>query len=45
MVHLELGPKHWRATRARVDERELALPLGHISVPAAATAEQQSTAG
>lgn len=30
---LELSPKHWRATRARIDADELALPLGPITVP------------
>ena len=30
---LELSPKHWRATRARLDDVELALPLGPITVP------------
>jgi hypothetical protein len=30
---LELAPKYWRETRARVDDAQLALPLGPISVP------------
>lgn len=33
---LELSPKHWSATRTRLDESELALPLGPITVPARA---------
>jgi hypothetical protein len=43
--YLELAPKYWGATRARLDERELALPLGHLTVPPVATSEQQSAAG
>jgi transposase len=39
--YLELTPKYWRATRARLDERELQLPLGHVTVPPP-PAEQQS---
>jgi hypothetical protein len=31
--YLELAPKYWRATRARLSPRELELPLGHITVP------------
>ena len=31
--YLELAPKYWAATRARVDQRELELPLGHVTVP------------
>ena len=31
--YLELAPKYWRATRARLREDELALPIGHITVP------------
>ena len=42
--YLELAPKYWSATRGRLDERELALPLGHVTVPASAP-EQQSAAG
>jgi hypothetical protein len=37
--YLELAPKYWRATRARLDQRELELPLGHVTVPP--PAEQQ----
>lgn len=31
--YLELAPKYWRATRARLSPKELELPLGHITVP------------
>src|SRR5580658_9456425 len=31
--YLELAPKYWSQTRARLREDELALLLGHISVP------------
>jgi hypothetical protein len=42
---LELSPKHWRATRARLDDGELALPLGPITVPPrAAEAAQEAHA-
>ena len=30
---LELSPKHWLATRARLDATALAAPLGPIAVP------------
>jgi transposase len=40
--YLELAPKYWRATRARLLESELALPIGHISVPAPPAAEEKS---
>jgi len=43
--YLELAPKFWAATRARLDQRELALPIGHITVTTATTPEQQPTAG
>ena len=38
--YLELAPKYWRPTRARLDQRELELPLGHVTVP---PPEQQSS--
>jgi transposase len=42
---LELSPKHWRATRARLDDVELALPLGPITIPPrAAEAAQEAHA-
>jgi len=31
--YLELAPKYWCATRARLSPKELELPLGHITVP------------
>lgn len=31
--YLELAPKYWTATRARLDQRELERPLGHVTVP------------
>jgi hypothetical protein len=31
--YLELAPKYWLATRARLSPKELELPLGHITVP------------
>jgi hypothetical protein len=40
--YLELAPKYWLLTRARLREDELALPLGHISVPP--PPEEQSSA-
>ncbi|MEJ7734400.1 MAG: transposase [Polyangiaceae bacterium] len=31
--YLELSPKHWNATRARLDPAELNVPAGDITVP------------
>ncbi len=31
--HLELAPKYWTATRARLDPRELALEFGPLTLP------------
>jgi transposase len=31
--YLELAPKHWARTRARLDRKELELPIGHITLP------------
>jgi transposase len=31
--YLELAPKYWPATRARLSPKELDMPLGHITVP------------
>jgi transposase len=42
--YLELAPRYWTATRARLVQSELELPLGHITVPAAPTSVQQSIA-
>jgi transposase len=38
--YLELAPKYWARTRARLDENELADELGPITVPPAPAAEQ-----
>lgn len=38
--YLELAPKYWTRTRARLDARELELPIGHVTVPPP-PAEQQ----
>ena len=40
--YLELAPKYWARTRARLDAAELAKPIGHVTVPAA-IAEQESS--
>jgi len=40
--YLELAPKHWPATRARLSPKELELPLGHITVPPPTSKEQSS---
>lgn len=40
--YLELAPKHWAGTRARLDPKELELPIGHITLPP--PAEQQPAA-
>lgn len=39
--YLELAPRYWAATRARLDVEELAREIGPITVPPAAPAEQQ----
>jgi transposase len=31
--YIELAPRYWAETRARLDARELELPLGHLTVP------------
>ncbi len=43
--YLELAPAYWACTRERLDPAELALELGHVTVPPASpdTAEQSST--
>jgi transposase len=46
--YLELAPKYWAATRARLDTGELAREIGTLTVPppgAAATEEQAATNG
>jgi hypothetical protein len=39
--YLELAPKYWAATRARLDPAELAHELGPLTVPPPPSAEQQ----
>ena len=41
--YLELAPRYWRATRARLSPKELELPLGHITVPPPPSKEQPSS--
>ncbi len=40
--YLELAPKYWRGTRARLSAKELELPLGHITVPPPLSEQQVS---
>lgn len=40
--YLELAPKYWRATRARLDPKEIERELGTITVPPPAPKEQPS---
>lgn len=40
--YLELAPKYWETTRARLDPRELERPIGHVTVPPRAAEEQSS---
>lgn len=40
--YLELAPKYWARTRARLDAGELALPLGNLTIPPPLAAEQQT---
>ena len=42
--YLELAPKYWASTRARLVEAQLALPLGLITVPPAPAPQQQVSA-
>jgi transposase len=39
--YLELAPKYWARTRARLDAKELKLAVGHVTVPPPLPAEQQ----
>jgi transposase len=41
--YLELSPRDWAATRARLDPIELERPLGHITVPPPLPTQQQCT--
>jgi hypothetical protein len=38
--HLELAPKFWAATRARLDPAELAMEIGPLTIPPPASEEQ-----
>jgi len=40
--YIELAPKYWAVTRARLDQRQLERPLGPITVPSPATEQQSS---
>jgi transposase len=40
--YLELAPRYWADTRARLDDRELARPLGHVTVPPPRAAEEET---
>jgi transposase len=40
--YLELAPKYWLATRARLDAAELEAELGPLTVPARSSSEQQA---
>jgi hypothetical protein len=40
--YLELSPKYWARTRSTLRPEELALPIGHITVPPPVAAEEQS---
>lgn len=39
--YLELAPKYWASTRARLESEELKLAIGHVTVPSPLPAEQQ----
>ena len=39
--YLELAPKYWAATRARIPAAELAVEIGHINVPPPLPAQEQ----
>ena len=43
--YLELAPKYWAATRARLDDSELDMPLGHVTVPPPRSAHEQQPTG
>ncbi len=40
--YLELAPRYWAATRARLDPAELAKEFGPLTIPDPALPEQQS---
>jgi hypothetical protein len=39
--YLELAPKYWSRTRARLDPCQLDRPLGYVTVPSPLSAEEQ----
>jgi len=41
--YLELAPRYWARTRARLDADELAKPIGSVTVPPSPLAEEQSS--
>ena len=41
--YLELAPKYWARTRARLDEAELNRPIGHVTVPSPSAKQQPSS--
>ena len=41
--YLELAPKYWARTRARLDDAELKLPIGHVTVPPPSAEQQPSS--
>ena len=43
--YVELAPKYWTSTRARLDPEELKRPLGHVTPPPPLAAEEQTTTG
>lgn len=43
--YLELAPKYWARTRARLAPHEIERSLGHITVPPPLTAEEKATSG
>lgn len=43
--YLELAPKYWRNTRARIDATQIAREIGAITVPEPLPAEKQSAPG
>jgi transposase len=43
--YLELAPKYWARTRARLDDAEMARPMGHVTVPAPLPAGEPRATG
>jgi len=41
--YLELAPKYWARTRERLDQAELALAVGHVTVPPRDAEQQPAT--